>query len=45
MCMLIALNTVYLINHNIYKMGTTKEINIENRICRYYNDVIEQNKV
>ena len=36
MCMLIVLNTIYLI-----KMGTTKEINIKNRTYYYYNDIID----
>ena len=40
MCMLIALNTVFLINHIMYKMGITKEINIKNRTYYFYNDII-----
>ena len=41
MCMLIVLNTIYLINHNMYKLGITKEINIKNRTYYYYNDIID----
>ena len=40
MCMLIVLNIIYLINHNMYKMGITKEINIKNRNYYFYNDII-----
>ena len=40
MCMLIVLNVIYLINHNMYKMGVTKEINIKNRTYYFYNDII-----
>ena len=40
MCILIVLNIIYLIDHNIYKMGTTKEANIKNRTYCYYNDII-----
>ena len=40
MCMLIVLNIIYLVNHNMYKMGITKEINIKNRTYYFYNDII-----
>ena len=40
MWMLIALNIIYLINHNMYKMGIAKEINIKNRTYYFYNDII-----
>ena len=38
--MLIVLNIIYLINHNMYKMGTAKEINVKNRTYYFYNDII-----
>ena len=40
MCMLIVLNIIYLIDHNMYKMGITKETNIKNRTYYFYNDII-----
>ena len=40
MCMLIVLNIIYLINH-IYKIGTTKQINIKNPTYYFYNDIID----
>ena len=40
MSMLIVLNIIYLINHNMYKMGITKETNIKNRTYYFYNDII-----
>ena len=40
MCILIVLNTIYLINHSMYKMGITKQINSKNRTYYFYNDII-----
>ena len=39
-CMLIVLNIIYLLII-IYKIGTTKEINIKNRTYYYYNEIID----
>ena len=41
MRMLIVLNIIDLINHNMYKMGATKEINFKNRTYYFYNDIID----